>query len=166
MNLNEIRDNKKAIKNRKRIGRGIGSGTGKTSGKGHKGQKARSGVAVKGFEGGQMPIHRRLPKRGFTNINKVPFIELNLTAIEEMISNKKIDPKKAINSQALFELGVIKKISSKVKLLAKGEIKSKINIEVTAVSSKAKELVEKQGGTVTLIEKKELVPKKDKKAEE
>ena len=123
-------------------------------------------MAVKGFEGGQMPIHRRLPKRGFTNINRVPFIELNLNAIEEMISNKKIDPKKAINSQALFELGVIKKISSKVKLLAKGEIKSKINIEVTAVSSKAKELVEKQGGTVTLIEKKELVPKKDKKSEE
>ena len=166
MNLNEIRDNKKAIKNRKRIGRGIGSGTGKTSGKGHKGQKARSGVAVKGFEGGQMPIHRRLPKRGFTNINRVPFIELNLNAIEEMISNKKIDPKKPISSQALFELGVIKKISSKIKLLAKGEIKSKINIEVTAVSSKAKELVEKQGGTVTLIEKKELVPKKDKKSEE
>ena len=129
MNLNEIRDNKKAIKNRKRIGRGIGSGTGKTSGKGHKGQKARSGVAVKGFEGGQMPIHRRLPKRGFTNINRVPFIELNLNAIEEMISNKKIDPKTAINSQALFELGVIKKISSKVKLLAKGEIKSKINTD-------------------------------------
>ena len=166
MNLNEIRDNKNAVKDRKRIGRGIGSGTGKTSGKGHKGQKARSGVAVKGFEGGQMPIHRRLPKRGFTNINRVPFIELNLNAIEEMISNKKIDPKKPISSQALFELGVIKKISSKIKLLAKGEIKSKINIEVTAVSSKAKELVEKQGGTVTLIEKKELVPKKDKKSEE
>jgi large subunit ribosomal protein L15 len=165
MNLNEIRDNKKAIKDRKRIGRGIGSGTGKTSGKGHKGQKARSGVAVKGFEGGQMPIHRRLPKRGFTNINRVPFIELNLSVIEQMISSKKIDPKKAINSEALLELGVIKKITSKVKLLAKGEIKSKINIEVTAVSSKAKELVEKNGGTVTLIEKKKLVTKKDKKSE-
>ena len=165
MNLNEIRDNKNAVKDRKRIGRGIGSGTGKTSGKGHKGQKARSGVAVKGFEGGQMPIHRRLPKRGFTNINRVPFIELNLSVIEQMISTKKIDPKKAINSEALLELGVIKKITSKVKLLAKGEIKSKINIEVTAVSSKAKELVEKNGGTVTLIEKKKLVTKKDKKSE-
>ena len=166
MNLNEIRDNKNAIKDRKRIGRGIGSGTGKTSGKGHKGQKARSGVAVKGFEGGQMPIHRRLPKRGFTNINRVPFIELNFNKIEEMIATKRIDPNKTINHEALLELGVIKKIYSKVKLLAKGEIKSKINIEVTAVSSKAKELVEKQGGTVTLIEKKELVPKKDKKSEE
>ena len=87
MNLNEIKDNHKATKDRKRIGRGIGSGTGKTSGKGHKGQKARSGVAVKGFEGGQMPIHRRLPKRGFTNINRVPFVELNLDNIEKLIAN-------------------------------------------------------------------------------
>ena len=165
MNLNEIRDNKNAIKDRKRVGRGIGSGTGKTSGKGHKGQKARSGVAVKGFEGGQMPIHRRLPKRGFTNINRVPFTELNLDKIEEMISNKRIDPKKVINSESLLELGVIKKITSKVKLLAKGEIKSKVNIEVSAVSSKAKELVEKIGGTVTLIEKKKPVTNKAKKSE-
>ena len=165
MNLNEIRDNKNAIKDRKRIGRGIGSGTGKTSGKGHKGQKARSGVAVKGFEGGQMPIHRRLPKRGFTNINRVPFIELNFNKIEEMIATKRIDPNKTINHEALLELGVIKKIDSKVKLLAKGEIKSKINIEVSAASSKAKELVEKSGGTVTLVEKKKPVTKKDKKSE-
>ena len=165
MNLNEIRDNKNAIKDRKRVGRGIGSGTGKTSGKGHKGQKARSGVAVKGFEGGQMPIHRRLPKRGFTNINRVPFTELNLDKIEEMISNKRIDPKKVINSESLLELGVIKKITSKVKLLAKGEIKSKVNIEVSAVSSKAKELVEKIGGTVTLVEKKKPVTNKVKKSE-
>jgi large subunit ribosomal protein L15 len=149
MNLNEIRENKNATKDRKRIGRGIGSGTGKTSGKGHKGQKARSGVAVKGFEGGQMPIHRRLPKRGFTNINRITFTELNLSVIEEMITSKKIDPKKPINSESLLELGVIKKINSKVKLLAKGEIKNIINIEVTAVSSKAKDLVEKNGGTVT-----------------
>jgi len=155
MNLNEIKDNNKATKDRKRIGRGIGSGTGKTSGKGHKGQKARSGVAVKGFEGGQMPIHRRLPKRGFTNINRVPFVELNLDNIEKLIVNKKINNQKAINSEYLLELGLIKKITSKVKLLAKGEIKSKINIEVSAVSSKARELVEKVGGTVTVLEKKE-----------
>ena len=126
MNLNEIRDNKSAIKERKRIGRGIGSGTGKTSGQGHKGQKARSGVAVKGFEGGQMPIHRRLPKRGFTNINRVPFTELNLSKIEEMIVTKKIDPNKTINSEALLEIGVIKKISAKVKILAKGQLKVKL----------------------------------------
>ena len=165
MNLNEIKDNNKATKDRKRIGRGIGSGTGKTSGKGHKGQKARSGVAVKGFEGGQMPIHRRLPKRGFTNINRVPFVELNLDSIEKLIANKKINNQKAINSEYLLELGLIKKITSKVKLLAKGEIKSKINIEVSAVSSKARELVEKVGGTVTVLEKKKQVVKKDKKSE-
>jgi large subunit ribosomal protein L15 len=165
MNLNEIKDNNKATKDRKRIGRGIGSGTGKTSGKGHKGQKARSGVAVKGFEGGQMPIHRRLPKRGFTNINRVPFVELNLDNIEKLIANKKINNQKAINSEYLLELGLIKKITSKVKLLAKGEIKSKINIEVSAVSSKARELVEKIGGTVTVLEKKKQVVKKDKKSE-
>lgn len=165
MNLNEIKDNDKATKDRKRIGRGIGSGTGKTSGKGHKGQKARSGVAVKGFEGGQMPIHRRLPKRGFTNINRVPFVELNLDNIEKLIANKKINNQKAINSEYLLELGLIKKITSKVKLLAKGEIKSKINIEVSAVSSKARELVEKVGGTVNVLEKKKQVVKKDKKSE-
>ena len=165
MNLNEIKDNDKATKDRKRIGRGIGSGTGKTSGKGHKGQKARSGVAVKGFEGGQMPIHRRLPKRGFTNINRVPFVELNLDTIEKLIANKKINNQKAINSEYLLELGLIKKITSKVKLLAKGEIKSKINIEVSAVSSKARELVEKVGGTVNVLEKKKQVVKKDKKSE-
>ncbi|MDG1982090.1 MAG: 50S ribosomal protein L15 [Alphaproteobacteria bacterium] len=165
MNLNEIKDNDKATKDRKRIGRGIGSGTGKTSGKGHKGQKARSGVAVKGFEGGQMPIHRRLPKRGFTNIKRVPFVELNLDNIEKLIVNKKINNQKAINSEYLLELGLIKKITSKVKLLAKGEIKSKINIEVSAVSSKARELVEKVGGTVTVLEKKKQVVKKDKKSE-
>ena len=165
MNLNEIKDNNKATKDRKRIGRGIGSGTGKTSGKGHKGQKARSGVSVKGFEGGQMPIHRRLPKRGFTNINRIPFVELNLDSIEKLIANKKINNQKAINSEYLLELGLIKKITSKVKLLAKGEIKSKINIEVSAVSSKARELVEKVGGTVTVLEKKKQVVKKDKKSE-
>ena len=165
MNLNEIRDNKSATKDRKRIGRGIGSGTGKTSGQGHKGQKARSGVAIKGFEGGQMPIHRRLPKRGFTNINRVPFAELNLLKIEELIANKRIDPKQVINAKSLLELGLIKKITSKVKLLAKGEIKSKINIEVSAASSKAKELVEQVGGSVTLVAKKEPVAKKVKKSE-
>ena len=165
MNLNEIRDNKSATKDRKRIGRGIGSGTGKTSGQGHKGQKARSGVAIKGFEGGQMPIHRRLPKRGFTNINRVPFAELNLLKIEELIANKRIDPKQVINAKSLLELGLIKKITSKVKLLAKGEIKSKINIEVSAASSKAKELVEQVGGFVTLVAKKEPVAKKVKKSE-
>ena len=123
MNLNEIKDHKNATKNRKRLGRGIGSGTGKTSGKGHKGQKARSGVSIKGFEGGQMPIHRRLPKRGFTNINRIPFTELNFSRIEELIDNKKIDPKKFINSQILLDLGIVRTLNTKVKLLSKGELK-------------------------------------------
>ena len=107
MNLNVIKDNKYATKNKKRIGRGIGSGTGKTSGKGHKGQKARSGVSIKGFEGGQMPIHRRLPKRGFTNINRVPYVVLNFNRIQSLINDNKIDPKKIINYQTLFVLGII-----------------------------------------------------------
>ena len=165
MNLNDIRDNKNAVKERKRIGRGIGSGTGKTSGKGHKGQKARSGVAIKGFEGGQMPIHRRLPKRGFTNINRSLFVELNFNKIEELISNKKINPKKIINSSLLLELGVIKKAASKVKLLAKGEVKSKINIEVSAASKSAIQIIEKIGGTVTIIDKKKSSMKQVKKSE-
>jgi large subunit ribosomal protein L15 len=165
MNLNDIRDNKSAAKDRKRIGRGIGSGTGKTSGKGHKGQKARSGVAVKGFEGGQMPIHRRLPKRGFTNINRINFTELNFDKIEQMIVAKKLDPKKTINSDVLLELGVIKNITSKVKLLAKGTIINKINIEVSAASSSAKELIEKKGGTVTVIQKVKTELKQVKKSE-
>ena len=125
MNLNEIKDNNNASKEKKRIGRGIGSGTGKTSGKGHKGQKARSGVSIKGFEGGQMPIHRRLPKRGFTNINRIPYIVLNFDRIENLINDKKIDPNKIINSQTLLDLGIVKTLKSKIKLLAKGEIKAK-----------------------------------------
>ena len=165
MNLNDIRDNKNAVKERKRIGRGIGSGTGKTSGKGHKGQKSRSGVAIKGFEGGQMPILWRLPKRGFTNINRSPFVELNFNKIEELISNKKIDPKKIINSSLLLDLGVIKKVAAKVKLLAKGEIKSKINIEVSAASMSAKQIIEKIGGTVTIIDQKKTSINPVKKSE-
>ena len=159
MNLNEIRDNNNAKKEKKRIGRGIGSGTGKTSGKGHKGQKARSGVSIKGFEGGQMPIHRRLPKRGFTNINRVPYIVLNFDRIENLINDKKIDPNKIINSQTLLDLGVLKTTKSKIKLLAKGEIKTKIKIEVDAVSTSAKNFVEKIGGSVTVIENKKLAVK-------
>ena len=115
MKLNEIKDNSGSTKSRKRIGRGIGSGTGKTSGKGHKGQKSRSGVSIKGFEGGQMPIHRRLPKRGFTNINRVNYTELNLGNIQKLIDSKKIDPKKIISYKTLLDLGLVK--SKKVKIL-------------------------------------------------
>jgi len=162
MKLNNIKDNKGANQERKRIGRGIGSGTGKTSGKGHKGQKARSGVAIKGFEGGQMPIHRRLPKRGFNNINRVPNLELNIEKIEKLIDTKVIDPKKVINHKSLMEIGLVKSENSKLKLLGKGEIKNKINIEVTSSSSAAKEMVEKMGGSVLIVNNKKSV---DQKAE-
>jgi len=157
MKLNSIRDNIGANQERKRIGRGIGSGTGKTSGKGHKGQKARSGVAIKGFEGGQMPIHRRLPKRGFNNINRVPNVELNIEKIEKLIDTKVIDPKKVINHKTLMEIGLVKSENSKIKLLGKGEIKNKINIEVTSSSSAAKEMVEKIGGSVLTVNNKKSV---------
>ena len=164
MNLNVIKDNKYSTKNKKRVGRGIGSGTGKTSGKGHKGQKARSGVSIKGFEGGQMPIHRRLPKRGFTNINRVPYVVLNFNRIQSLINSNKIDPKKIINYQTLFDLGIVKNLRSKIKLLAKGEIKTKINIEVAAASNSAKEIVEKVGGSITIIENNRLVKTPTKKS--
>jgi large subunit ribosomal protein L15 len=162
MKLNSIKDNIGANQERKRIGRGIGSGTGKTSGKGHKGQKARSGVAIKGFEGGQMPIHRRLPKRGFNNINRVPNVELNIEKIEKLIDTKVIDPKKVINHKTLMEIGIVKSENSKLKLLGKGELKNKINIEVTSSSSAAKEIVEKMGGSVLIVNNKKSV---DQKAE-
>ena len=162
MKLNDIRDNKDAVKDRKRIGRGIGSGTGKTSGQGHKGQKARSGVAIKGFEGGQMPIHRRLPKRGFKNIHRIEFSEVNFDKIEKLISDKKIDPTKIIDAKKLLELGIIEKINEKIKLLAKGELKNQINIEVTASSKSAKESVEKNGGVIKIVDQK----KSDKKIKE
>jgi len=162
MKLNSIKDSKGANQEKKRIGRGIGSGTGKTSGKGHKGQKARSGVAIKGFEGGQMPIHRRLPKRGFNNINRVPNVELNIETIEKLIDTKVIDPKKVINHKSLMEIGLVKSENSKLKLLGKGEIKNKINIEVTSSSLAAKEMVEKMGGSVLIVNNKKSV---DQKAE-
>ena len=164
MHLNEIRDNNNATKEKKRIGRGIGSGTGKTSGKGHKGQKARSGVSIKGFEGGQMPIHRRLPKSGFTNLNRISYVVLNCDRIVNLINYKKIAPNKIINSQTLLVLGIVKTMKSKIKLLAKGEIKTKINIEVNAASASAKDFVEKLGGSITIIEKKKLALKLSKKA--
>jgi len=135
MKLNQIKDNLGSTKSRKRIGRGIGSGTGKTSGKGHKGQKSRSGVAIKGFEGGQMPIHRRLPKRGFTNVNRVNYTELNLDKIQKLIDGKKIDPKKIISFKTLLDLGLVKSKNAKIKLLGKGDIKIKIDIEVSAFSN-------------------------------
>ena len=165
MNLNNIKDNVGSNKNRKRIGRGIGSGTGKTSGKGHKGQKARSGVSIKGFEGGQMPIHRRLPKRGFNNINKVSFVEINVNRLDKLIDEKIIDPNKTINNKILMDIGLINSEKSRVKLLANGELKNKINIEISAISSSAKDKVEKVGGSVLIQNNETLVKKIENKSE-
>ena len=165
MKLNEIRDNIGSTKTRKRIGRGIGSGTWKTSGKGHKGQKSRSCVSIKGFEGGQMPIHRRLPKRGFTNINRINYTELNLGKIQKLIDSNKIDPKKIINYKILLDLGLVKSNKTRIKLLAKGEIKNKIDIEVSAFSNSAKEIIEKAGGSIIVLDNKRI-DKKAKKSED
>ena len=163
MKLNEIKDNLGSTKSRKRIGRGIGSGKGKTSGKGHKGQKSRSGVSIKGFEGGQMPIHRRLPKRGFTNINRINYTELNLDNIQKLIDGNKIDPKKMISYKTLIDLGLVKSKKAKIKLLGKGNIKVKIDIEVSAFSKSAKDSVEKVGGSVIILEDKKKSINQDKK---
>jgi len=150
MRLNEISDNQGATKNRMRVGRGIGSGKGKTSGAGQKGQKSRSGVAIKGFEGGQMPIHRRLPKRGFTNIFRKEYAVANLGRIQTAIDAGKLDSKKAITVAMLQEAGVVGKVVHGVRLLAKGELKAKASFEVTGASKSAIEAVEKAGGSVTL----------------
>src|SRR5258706_15032545 len=123
MKLNEIRDNPGARRGKKRLGRGIGSGLGKTSGRGVKGQKARTGVAIKGFEGGQMPLHRRLPKRGFTNIFRTEYATVNLDRIQIAIDAGKLDAKKPVTAEALIEAGVVRRIQDGLKLLGYGEIK-------------------------------------------
>lgn len=150
MKLNEIRDNDGARKLRTRVGRGIGSGKGKTAGSGHKGQKARSGVAIHGFEGGQMPIYRRLPKRGFTSMNKKDFQVLNLGRLQKAIDAKKVDAGKPITIETLVEAGVVGKVVDGVRLLAKGDLTSKVDITVTGASKGAVEAVEKAGGKVTV----------------
>ena len=150
MKLNELQDNDGARKERMRVGRGIGSGKGKTAGAGHKGQKARSGVAIKGFEGGQMPIYRRLPKRGFTSLNRKDYQVLNLGRLQTAIDAKKLDAKKPITVELLVETGVVGKVVDGVRLLAKGELTSKVDITVTGASKGAVEAVEKAGGKVTV----------------
>ena len=145
MQLNQLKsDNKKT---KKRIGRGIGSGTGKTSGKGHKGQKARSGVAIKGFEGGQMPIHRRLPKRGFKNIFRTEYVPINLGIIQKLIDDKKISATKPLDIKTLLKVGLLKKKNNYIKILAKGEFKSNLKFIGFNFSKSAKIIVEKNGGT-------------------
>jgi large subunit ribosomal protein L15 len=151
MRLNEIADNSGARKPRKRIGRGIGSGTGKTGGRGVKGQKSRSGVAIKGFEGGQMPIYRRLPKRGFNNPNAKNWNVVNLGRIQEAIDAKKLDAKKTVDAAALIAAGVIGRERDGVRLLGKGELKAKVNFVINHASKTATQAVEKAGGKIALI---------------
>jgi len=150
MKLNELRDNPGATKSRKRIGRGPGSGTGKTGGRGIKGQKSRSGVAIKGFEGGQMPLYQRLPKRGFNSRNRKSYAVVNLNILQKFIDAKKLDAKKAITEEVLLEAGVVRRILDGVRILAKGEITSKVNLEVTGASKAAIDAVEKAGGKLTV----------------
>src|SRR5579883_2451621 len=156
MKLNELADRPGSRKRRQRIGRGIGSGSGKTGGRGGKGQTARSGVRIKGFEGGQMPLHRRLPKRGFNNVFRVEYSEINLDRLQEAIDAKQLDTGAVINAEALVKAGVLRRALGGVRLLGRGEIKAKVNIEVHGASKSAIAAVEKAGGSVKL-----LAPAKD-----
>ncbi|HEY7689558.1 MAG TPA: 50S ribosomal protein L15 [Dongiaceae bacterium] len=148
MKLNEIRDNPGARKGRMRIGRGIGSGKGKTGGRGGKGQTARAGVAIKGFEGGQMPLHRRLPKRGFNNIFAKTFNEVGLGRVQQAIDAGKLDAKAPVTAEALVAAGVIRRVKDGVRLLANGEIKAKVAFDIAGASKAAVAAVEKAGGSV------------------
>ncbi|WP_370319112.1 50S ribosomal protein L15 [Oricola sp.] len=151
MNLNELRDNEGARPSRKRVGRGIGSGKGKTGGRGVKGQKSRSGVAIQGYEGGQMPIYRRLPKRGFSNIFAKDFNIVSLGRIQAAIDAGKLDAKKTVDAAALAEAGVIRRLKDGVRVLADGELKAKVTFEVAGVSKSAVGKIEKAGGSVTVL---------------
>ena len=152
MKLNEIRDNKGARKSRVRDGRGIGSGVGKTAGRGQKGQKSRSGVSVFGFEGGQMPLHMRIPKRGFNNIFAKDYAEVNLGAIQKLVDAKSLDTKSVIDHAALKAAGVARGGKDGVRLLGKGALTAKLSFKVAGVSKGAREAIEKAGGSVEAIE--------------
>ena len=151
MKLNLVKDNPGATKNAKRVGRGIGSGTGKTSGSGHKGQKARSGVSINGFEGGQMPIHRRLPKRGFKNVFRKNYVEVNLGRLQAAIDAGKLDAGKPVDSSAMLAAGLISKPRDGVRILAKGELTTKkVEIHAAGASKAAVAAVEKAGGKIVV----------------
>ena len=171
MKLNEIADNDGARRRRKRVGRGIGSGTGKTAARGHKGQKSRSGVSLLGFEGGQMPLYRRLPKGGFTNIFRKNYRVVNIGRIQSAIDNGKLDAGKIVTEQTLIEGGVIKSMRDGVRILGKGELKSKIEVVVSGASKGAVDAIEGVGGKITIsahssrvLEKTDVANAKDKGA--
>jgi large subunit ribosomal protein L15 len=148
--LNELAPREGSTKGRMRVGRGPGSGKGKTAGRGVKGQKARSGVAIAGFEGGQMPLHMRMPKRGFNNPNALQFAEVNLWRLEQAVEAGKLSAGQAVDSEVLIAAGVVRRVRDGVKLLGKGEIKSALNLTVYAATPSAIAAVEKAGGTVTV----------------
>ena len=151
MKLSDIADNAGARKKRMRVGRGIGSGKGKTSGRGGKGQTARSGVRIKGFEGGQMPMHRRLPKRGFNNIFRLDFAEINLDRLQEAIDNKLVNASETVTVETLVKAGVLRRAKDGLRLLGRGEIKTKLTIEAHGASKSAIAAVEKAGGSVKIF---------------
>ncbi|MFK7838728.1 MAG: 50S ribosomal protein L15 [Bdellovibrionales bacterium] len=161
--LNELKPKDGSTKNRTRVGRGIGSGKGKTCGSGQKGQKSRSGVAINGFEGGQMPLYMRMPKSGFNNKKFATNLsELTLGRLQEAIDTKKVDAKKAIDEDALVAAGVVSKKQDGIKLLTKGELKTKVELTITKASKTAQKAVEKAGGKITFI-KREVAPVERKK---
>ena len=151
MKLNELRDNEGARKGRMRVGRGIGSGKGKTAGRGQKGQKSRSGVSIFGFEGGQMPLHMRLPKRGFNNPFAKDYAEVNVGAVQKLIDSGKLDSKGTLDQAALQAVGLARGGRDGVRLLGKGELKAKLAFKVAGASKGAREAVEKAGGSIEII---------------
>mgnify|MGYP001480450163 CR=1 FL=1 len=151
MKLNNF--NIKITRPKKKLGRGIGSGKGKTSGRGHKGQKSRSGVAIKSFEGGQMPLYRRLPKRGFNNFKREEIAKINISKIQYFFEKKKLTPGNKLNLDLLKKSNLVNKKYKKIKLLGTGDIKLKFDVEVNYISKSAKEKIEKNGGKVSLINK-------------
>ena len=156
MKLHEIKDNPGSHKTFKRRGRGIGSGKGKTGGRGVKGQKARSGVSINGFEGGQMPIHMRIPKRGFHNISRLHFAELNLDVLQEAIDAGKVKTDGAITAESLIAAGIIRHAKDGVKLLGRGALKAKVTLEVAKATASAIAAVEKAGGSITISMPREV----------
>ena len=155
MKLNQLSDNPGARKSRIRVGRGIGSGKGKTGGRGGKGQTARTGVAINGFEGGQMPLYRRLPKRGFNNIFAKSFNVVSLARVQQAVDAKKLDAKATVDAEALIKAGVIRRAKDGVRLLADGDLKAKLSFDIAGASKAAIEKVEKAGGSVKLPAKAE-----------
>ena len=151
MKLNELHDNPNASRNRTRVGRGIGSGLGKTAGRGHKGQKSRSGSGMKGFEGGQMPLYRRLPKRGFKNPFSKKYSVVNIGALQKAIDRKKLNPGKTISAEVLLSAGLIKRIGDGLRLLGNGELTTKVVVEAIGATKGALAGIEKAGGSINLI---------------